>query len=192
MTAKVTPQPNVERHEIWPGHAELDRAGVEIAVEMFEELNEETEDDTIGMNDLCCLQDWPRNGRPFRNIVSEYLERARAAGPAAEYAFTAVLTDLAGFAARGECSRDVGWYAEAYGIDGFVLPIHAAVVGVNGAALIMRCTANDDGDGLRVTALAEHSEGGMMALPVNIMLSDSRGEAARLVIGRDGKSQMRH
>ena len=116
MTATVTPHPNVNRQDIWPGHVDLDRTGVALAVEMFDEMAEDTDVDRVQVADMCCLEDWPRNGQPFRNIVAEYLERARQAGPAALYAFTAVLSDLAGLAVQGSC-RDVENYAEHYGIE---------------------------------------------------------------------------
>lgn len=48
----------------------------------------------FGEADRCCLEDWPREGQPFRNIVLEYLQRAREAGTDAEAGFCAVISDL--------------------------------------------------------------------------------------------------
>jgi hypothetical protein len=74
---------------------------------------------------------------------------------------------------------------------GFEWPLHAAAVGVNGSAIVLRYNA--DGEGPRVQCLAEYEPpNAMMDLPINIMISDARGEAARIVIGPDGKSRMVH
>jgi hypothetical protein len=76
--------------------------------------------------------------------------------------------------------------------NGFVLPLIAACIAVNGGVFVLRYTA-DEGGGLRAESLAQHNEAGaMMVLPINIMVSDARGEAARVFIGPDGKTQMMH
>jgi hypothetical protein len=99
---------------VWPGFAALDRSGVAFAVKMFGELEKQTEDG-IEVSDMCCLENWPREGLPFRNIVGEYIERARRAGAAAEYAFTAVLSDLIALHVLG-IDRALDCYARQYGI----------------------------------------------------------------------------
>jgi hypothetical protein len=46
------------------------------------------------------------------------------------------------------------------------------------------------GGGLQTDVLAEYNDpNGIMMLPINIMFCDARGEAARVFIGPDGKSQ---
>jgi len=65
---------------------------------------------------------------------------------------------------------------------GFNFPLHVAVVGTNGAAQIWRyCGGGETPD--MVAANREASFG----FPINIMVSDSRGKAAHLLINRHGK-----
>lgn len=70
---------------------------------------------------------------------------------------------------------------------GFQLPVHAVVVGTDGSIIAMRYTDDSPSYGLGARVLAEHHEGGVMGAPVNIVFTDSRGEAARLVIETDGE-----
>jgi hypothetical protein len=102
--------------EIWPGHAEIDRAGVELAVQMLDEMTEKTDEQRIMVADMCSLDDWQREGLPFRNIVAEYLERARSLGPEAESGFCAVLSDMAAFSAA-EYEAFGERYAKMFGIE---------------------------------------------------------------------------
>lgn len=67
---------------------------------------------------------------------------------------------------------------------GFELPFTAAAIGANGSAYLFRFEPDDNG--LRPDTLAEHIEGGVFALPVNMMIVDSRGEAARVVFAKTG------
>ncbi len=69
---------------------------------------------------------------------------------------------------------------------GFELPLHCACLGINGYAIVFRYVAAADGSGLRAEELAQYSVGRGLALPVNIMLCDARGKAARMFIGTDG------
>jgi hypothetical protein len=70
---------------VWPGVTAVDPAGVELAVGMFAELEDNEEGpDGINEGDPAVLEDWPREGTPFRNIVLEYLQRARDRGPEVE------------------------------------------------------------------------------------------------------------
>ena len=64
---------------------------------------------------------------------------------------------------------------------GFELPIYAGVVSANGCAMWLVYVANDRG-GLDVKTLAEGLPHKNMMLPINIMLVDSRGEAAPVVV----------
>jgi hypothetical protein len=99
--------------EIWPGVADVNRAGVALALEMLMQL-ESCEDDEHGvrLSDYACLEDWPRQGRPFRNIVAEYLTAARKEGPEVEAGFCAMLTDFVGLGSGGVIA-DSGRYSEA-------------------------------------------------------------------------------
>jgi hypothetical protein len=104
-------------HSIWPGHADMDRAGVELAIEMLRVLEEGERDDGIAEGDYCCLEDWPRQGGPFRNIVVEYMARAREAGSGVENAFCAVITDYLALGSLGSGVRSAEFYADMYEVD---------------------------------------------------------------------------
>ena len=93
-----------DRHptEVWPGVADVNREGVALALAMLEQLeNWEEDEHGIQLSDYACLEDWPRMGRPFRNIVAEYLMAARKEGPEVEAGFCAVLTDIVGLFSGG-------------------------------------------------------------------------------------------
>jgi hypothetical protein len=77
--------------ELWKGHAEINLDGVRLVLQMMGELEDiESEDFGVTTAEFCDLEDWPREGRPFRNIFAEYLARARAAGTDVEAGFCAV------------------------------------------------------------------------------------------------------
>jgi hypothetical protein len=81
--------------EVWPGVADVNRAGVALAVEMLEHLEKFVVDEHGRRPaDYASLEDWQRRGRPFRNIVAEYLQSARKEGSEVEAGFCAVLTDI--------------------------------------------------------------------------------------------------
>ena len=81
---------------MFPGVAALDRTGARLAFEMLCELEdfETTDQDGILASDRACLENWPRQGEAFRNVVLEYLHRADKAGSSAEAGFCAVLSDF--------------------------------------------------------------------------------------------------
>jgi hypothetical protein len=91
----MPPRPDDAAPDVWPGVADVNVQGVAIAIEMLTEFER---NDEIGSGvherDLCELEDWPRLGTPFRNIVAEYLKRAQAGGSEVEAGFCAVLTDM--------------------------------------------------------------------------------------------------
>ena len=66
--------------------------------------------------------------------------------------------------------------------DGFVLPIHVAGLGRNGAAVVL--TYNQNGDDVVPSFTLDPT--GPMAIPINLMFTDARGEAARVVIDGSG------
>jgi hypothetical protein len=102
MSAKVLLGPNSSSMEIWPGVADVNREGVTLAHEILV-LLEDNEDDEHGvaLADYGCLEDWPREGRPFRNFVAEFLKAARERGPEVEAGFCAVLTDMIAMTCQG-------------------------------------------------------------------------------------------
>ena len=65
---------------------------------------------------------------------------------------------------------------------GFVMPIHFAAVGTNGAAVIgtYNFLPGNSGFECRITMQTPEPEG--MIAPVNIMYVDSKGEAALVVL----------
>lgn len=88
--------------DTWKGVVDVNRRGIAIAVEMLTELEW---NDQVGSGvaecDLCSLEDWPRHGTPFRNVVAEHLQRAREAGPEVEAGFCAVLGDMISLVCSG-------------------------------------------------------------------------------------------
>jgi hypothetical protein len=91
--------------EVWPGIADVNRMGFALALEMLDQLeNWEEDEHKIRVSDSACLEDWPRQGRPFRNIVAEYLAAARKEGPEVEAGFCAVLTDFIALGCSGVVS----------------------------------------------------------------------------------------
>jgi hypothetical protein len=118
MTAKIEFFGETTSSDVWKGHAEVNREGVELAVEMLDELSAVNDDgDYVGVADYACLEDWPRQGRPFRNIVLEYLLRARQAGDDVESGFCAVLSDYVSLNMQGACGHNGDRYAEMFGIE---------------------------------------------------------------------------
>jgi hypothetical protein len=117
MSAKILMGPEATPADVWKGHAAVDRAGVELAIEMLVELEDiESDDEGVITADYGSLKDWPRLGRPFRNIVAEYLQRAQAAGADVEAGFCAVLSDYVSLVSVGSIP-DTGYYAEMFGIE---------------------------------------------------------------------------
>ncbi len=68
---------------------------------------------------------------------------------------------------------------------GFKLPIYAVTVGSNGFIAAGQYDVSPIGEGLNFTELAGYTPtSGMVKLPVNIILVDSEGQAARCLIQR--------
>jgi hypothetical protein len=75
--------------------------------------------------------------------------------------------------------------------NGFVRPLHIAAIAVNGAVTVFRYEV--DGDQQTIKPLVEHrAKNGALVLPVNIIVTDARGEAAHMVIRADGTPHMVH
>jgi hypothetical protein len=111
----VAPPRDPDPTEIWQGVADVNREGMARAVEMLEQL-ESREDDEHGIRlaDHACLEDWPRQGRPFRNIVAEYLAAARKGGPEVEAGFCAVLSDMLGLISSGSVPDSARYYSDTF------------------------------------------------------------------------------
>ena len=70
--------------------------------------------------------------------------------------------------------------------NGMQAPLTLAVVAVNGSVLVIRYVWSESHEGFDAEYLAEHLEGKSFALPINIMVVDSGGEAARVLIKQGG------
>jgi hypothetical protein len=71
---------------------------------------------------------------------------------------------------------------------GFEYPLFLAAVAVNGSCVFHRFETQ----GAAGTDMTSHVEGEAFVLPVNMMLTDRRGEAARMVIEHDGVGRIVH
>jgi len=76
-------------------------AGHELAFSMFDDLL--GEDGSGADGDAALLDREYRHGRPYRDIVADYLERARDAGPEVERGFTMILSDMVAAVMQGSC-----------------------------------------------------------------------------------------
>lgn len=63
--------------------------------------------------------------------------------------------------------------------EGYVAPLMVVLISVNGSFSIGRT------DGETVEELARHSEGPGFALPINVLITDARGEATRVLVTND-------
>ena len=86
---------------VWPESQSIDLTGAAIACEMLKELKS-TDGDVHDLcpAEYCQLENWVRQGRPFRNIVAEYAAKAQAVSPEALAGFYAVLSDFIARAAQ--------------------------------------------------------------------------------------------
>jgi hypothetical protein len=72
---------------------------------------------------------------------------------------------------------------EKLGAAGWEAPIFFVAVAANGSMVYGRYDATDAG-GLEATLLAEHIEDAALMLPINMMMSNTEGEAIRLSINK--------
>ncbi len=70
--------------------------------------------------------------------------------------------------------------------NGMQAPLTLAAVAVNGGVLVIRYTWSESLEGFDAEVLAEPPEGKGLAMPINIMIVDSGGEAARVLIEQGG------
>jgi hypothetical protein len=73
---------------------------------------------------------------------------------------------------------------------GFVPPIYVAALSHNGSALCFVYDASPSGAGLEASVLCHHFAGRMMAMPINVMFVDKRGEATRVVLKADAAPKL--
>jgi hypothetical protein len=75
---------------------------------------------------------------------------------------------------------------------GFELPIQCALIGVNGsvsASLIQKVEGQPDLSSVRTV---EHVVDGRFAVPINVFFVDSRGEAVRVLVRKDGQVELQN
>jgi hypothetical protein len=72
---------------------------------------------------------------------------------------------------------------------GFQLPIHCAVMGVNGSLIAALFDKAADEDRLFTTCTAQHFVDDGFTLPINMLFVDSRGEATRVLVEANGSAQ---
>ena len=66
--------------------------------------------------------------------------------------------------------------------DGMQLPFTCAAVGANGSVLAIRYVPNEQGEGLDAVPLCRHFGDKGFAMPINIVVVDSQGEARHFLI----------
>jgi hypothetical protein len=72
---------------------------------------------------------------------------------------------------------------------GYRLPIHCAVMGVNGSLIAALFSKTDGEDRFSTSCTAQHFVDEGFVLPVNMLFVDSRGEAMRVLVEADGCAQ---
>ena len=75
---------------------------------------------------------------------------------------------------------------------GFEAPLYFSAIAKNGSMDMGSFTRIGETADLTPTFLAQHSTGGLHALPIHILFVDSRGSAARVVIEGSGEPQIIH
>ena len=66
---------------------------------------------------------------------------------------------------------------------GFVLPLHLCAVSVNGAVVVVRYDqAQDDEDSIDGEVVVQHFPDAGAQLPINMMITDANGDAARVLL----------
>jgi len=66
---------------------------------------------------------------------------------------------------------------------GFVLPLHLCAVSVNGAVLVVRYSqSEEDEESIDGEVVVQHFPDAGAQLPINIMITDADGDAARVLL----------
>ena len=66
---------------------------------------------------------------------------------------------------------------------GLVLPLHLCAVSVNGAVLVVRYSeSEEDEDSIDAEVVVQHYPDAGVQLPINMMITDADGDAARVLL----------
>jgi len=66
---------------------------------------------------------------------------------------------------------------------GFVLPLHLCAVSVNGAVIVVRYSeSEEDEDSIDAEVVVQHYPDAGVQLPINMMITDADGDAARVLL----------
>ena len=69
--------------------------------------------------------------------------------------------------------------------NGMKLPLTLVLIGINGSVSVNRYFRSESGD-LDMVEVAYHNEGSGLELPLNVMISDSKGKAAHALFDGAG------
>ncbi len=69
--------------------------------------------------------------------------------------------------------------------NGMSLPLTLVLIGINGSVVVNRYFRSESGE-LDAVEIARHVEGTGLDLPINVMISDSEGKAARALFDGEG------
>jgi hypothetical protein len=75
---------------------------------------------------------------------------------------------------------------------GFELPVHCAMVGVNGSVSATLIEKVEGQPNLSTERTVEHIVDGRFVVPINVFFVDSRGEAVRVVVKKDGQVELQN
>ena len=84
-----------------------------------------------------------------------------------------------------ELHECLGHALESYLNQGMQLPLVLTAVSSNGSVFALRFDQEEDVARLTPTLLAEYTDGPGFILPINIMIADATGDAARIVVNQD-------
>ncbi len=92
---------------------------------------------------------------------------------------------------NNDLTENIGQFLQAALEDGFELPVYLACVASNGSVIFYGYNVGaGEEPGLEAELLAEHIEDPCLILPINAVLTDSTGRAARMVIRPDEEPQV--
>lgn len=75
---------------------------------------------------------------------------------------------------------------------GFKLPVHCAMVGVNGSVSATLIEKAEGQPRLSTERTVEHIVDGRFVVPINVFLVDSRGEAVRVLVREGGQVELKN
>ena len=68
---------------------------------------------------------------------------------------------------------------------GFIPPLSVCAVSVNDAVMAVRYASTPDAESMEATVLAEHAPEPRYVFPINMMITDIKGNAVRVVMQRN-------